>query len=114
MPKAYPIYDSGYAQALATIRDFLETQLPDLQVVGRNGMHKYSNQDHSMYTAMLAVQNIHGARHDLWRVNADPEYHEEMCKPADPREQTRVALAGTQPRVPRHVLTPKWGIRHDC
>jgi protoporphyrinogen oxidase len=114
MPKAYPVYDAGYAQALATIRDFLETQLPNLQVVGRNGMHKYNNQDHSMYTAMLAVQNIHGARHDLWRVNADPEYHEEVRKPTDPSEQTRLALAGTQPRVPRHVMTPKWGIRRDA
>jgi len=45
--------------------------------VGRNGMHKYNNQDHSMYTAMLTVENIHGADHDIWSVNVEEEYHEE-------------------------------------
>ena len=45
--------------------------------VGRNGMHKYNNQDHSMYTAMLTVENIHGAAHDIWAVNVEEEYHEE-------------------------------------
>ena len=46
--------------------------------VGRNGMHKYNNQDHSMYTAMLTVENIHGAHHDIWAVNVEEEYHEEQ------------------------------------
>ena len=45
--------------------------------VGRNGMHKYNNQDHSMYTAMLSVENIFGAHHDVWSVNVEDEYHEE-------------------------------------
>jgi hypothetical protein len=49
-----------------------------LSTVGRNGMHKYNNQDHSMYTAMLAVDNINGASNDLWAVNTDHEYHEEQ------------------------------------
>jgi hypothetical protein len=48
--------------------------------VGRNGMHKYNNQDHSMYTAMLSVENIFGARHDIWAVNVEEEYHEEIEK----------------------------------
>jgi protoporphyrinogen oxidase len=74
--KAYPVYDGGYQQALAAVREFLET-VPNLQLVGRNGMHRYNNQDHSMLTAILAVRNILGARHDLWSVNVDSEYHEE-------------------------------------
>jgi hypothetical protein len=57
-----------------------------LYPVGRNGMHRYNNQDHSMLTAMLAVENILGARHDLWSVNVDEDYHEEVrreTRPAD-------------------------------
>lgn len=77
MPKAYPIYDSAYAGNVASIRDHLDG-IPNLVTVGRNGMHKYNNQDHSMYTAMLAVENIDGASHDIWSVNTDYEYHEEQ------------------------------------
>ncbi len=60
------------------VREFLEDELPNLQLVGRNGMHKYNNQDHSMLTAMLAVENMKGASHDVWAVNTDFEYHEEQ------------------------------------
>lgn len=76
--KAYPVYDDRYAKHLETIRQDLETRFPTLHLVGRNGMHKYNNQDHSMMTAMLCVQNIlAGDRvYDLWRVNEDAEYHE--------------------------------------
>jgi protoporphyrinogen oxidase len=77
MPRAYPIYDAEYASAVATIRGYLEG-IPNLATVGRNGMHKYNNQDHSMYTAMLAVENLNGASHDVWSVNTDFEYHEEQ------------------------------------
>ena len=91
MPKAYPVYDADYVDHLRVIRRFLES-LGNLQVVGRNGMHKYNNQDHSMYTAMLAVRNILGGQYDLWRVNADQEYHEELTR-----------LESTQPRVPERV-----------
>lgn len=77
MPKAYPIYDSTYRQSLTTVRQFLQ-ELTNLQFVGRNGMHQYNNQDHSMLTAMLAVENILGASHDLWRVNEEQEYQETM------------------------------------
>jgi protoporphyrinogen oxidase len=93
MPKAYPVYDADYVEHLAVVREFVSS-LENLQVVGRNGMHKYNNQDHSMYTAMLAVKNILGGRYDLWRVNADQEYHEEGAR-----------LESTQPRVPERLAT---------
>lgn len=76
MPKAYPVYDEGYREALDTVRQWL-ARFENLQLVGRNGLHRYNNQDHSMLTAMLAVRNILGERHDLWEVNAEQEYHEE-------------------------------------
>ncbi len=100
MPKAYPIYDAQYREALDVIKEFL-SHVSNLQVVGRNGMHRYNNQDHSMLTAMLAVENILGAHHDLWAVNADQEYHEESsADETDLTAQARV-LAATQPFVPQ-------------
>jgi len=77
MPKAYPIYDEAYSEHVDTIRTHLDS-IHNLQTVGRNGMHKYNNQDHSMYTAMLAVENMSGRDHDIWGVNTDLEYHEEQ------------------------------------
>ena len=76
--KAYPVYDEKYAENVDAVRQALEARYPRLHVVGRNGMHKYNNQDHAMMTAMLTAQNIlHGeARYDVWRVNQDAEYHE--------------------------------------
>ena len=59
------------------LRRWLAEAAPNVYPVGRNGMHKYNNQDHSMLTAMLAVENIFGARHDLWAVNVEADYHEE-------------------------------------
>ena len=76
MLEAYPVYDSTYRENVETIRGFLDS-LENLQTVGRNGMHKYNNQDHSMFTAMLTVDNLRGAAHDVWAVNSDFEYHEE-------------------------------------
>jgi protoporphyrinogen oxidase len=76
MPKAYPAYDSKYQEMLKIIRRYLKG-INNLQLIGRNGLHRYNNQDHSMLTAMLAVENIHGANHDLWSVNEEKEYHEE-------------------------------------
>ncbi len=77
MPKAYPIYDGEYRGHLDRVREFIDP-IPNLHTVGRNGMHKYNNQDHSMLTAMMAVWNMQGARHDIWAVNTDFEYHEEQ------------------------------------
>ena len=76
MPKAYPIYDQEYHQHVETIRKWV-CQFANLQPVGRNGMHHYNNQDHSMMTAMLAARNIQGASFDCWKVNTEAEYHEE-------------------------------------
>ena len=77
-PKAYPVYDEDYRDNVATIRLDLEGSYPTLHLVGRNGMHKYNNQDHAMMTAMLCAQNIlaGGQVYDLWKVNQDAEYHE--------------------------------------
>ena len=76
--KAYPVYDDDYKQHLQTIRQALEARCPNLHLVGRNGMHKYNNQDHAMMTAMLAARNILAGerKYDLWAVNEDAEYHE--------------------------------------
>ncbi|MGC2182026.1 MAG: NAD(P)/FAD-dependent oxidoreductase [Terriglobales bacterium] len=77
MPKAYPIYDRDWEQHVATIRGYVEAHLSNLQLVGRNGMHRYNNQDHSMMTAMYAARNVMGAGYDLWKVNSEAEYQEE-------------------------------------
>jgi protoporphyrinogen oxidase len=76
--KAYPVYDDGYKANVETIRSELAEKYPTLHLVGRNGMHKYNNQDHAMMTAMLTVKNIvAGANiYDVWNVNEDAEYHE--------------------------------------
>jgi protoporphyrinogen oxidase len=76
--KAYPVYDDNYARHVETLRRELEERFPTLYLVGRNGMHKYNNQDHAMMTAMLCVENIvAGSKlYDLWQVNQDAEYHE--------------------------------------
>lgn len=76
-PKAYPVYDSEYREALDLIRGWL-ARFPNLQVVGRNGMHRYNNQDHSMLTAMLAIDNLLGGLNDLWSVNVERTYHEDI------------------------------------
>ena len=83
-PKAYPVYDEHYRQHVSKIKKYLQDQHPNLHVVGRNGMHKYNNQDHAMMTAMLTVRNIlAGERlYDVWSVNEDAEYHEEGEKDA--------------------------------
>jgi protoporphyrinogen oxidase len=77
VPKAYPMYDSGYEEAVAIIREYLQT-FENLQTCGRNGLHRYNNQDHSMWTAILATLNLlDGAKHDVWSVNTEAEYLEE-------------------------------------
>ena len=76
VPKAYPIYDADYAERVAIIRRWLDG-IENLQQVGRNGLHRYNNSDHSMLTAMRAVDNLlAGAHHDIWEVNAESVYHE--------------------------------------
>lgn len=77
--KAYPIYDREFSERLTLLRGYLAT-ITNLQTMGRNGLHRYNNQDHSMLTAFRAVENLTGAKHDLWAVNADDEYHEEFSQ----------------------------------
>jgi protoporphyrinogen oxidase len=76
--KAYPVYDETYTTNVSIIRDEIEENFPGLYLVGRNGMHKYNNQDHAMMTAMLTAKNIvlGQAVYDVWKVNQDAEYHE--------------------------------------
>jgi protoporphyrinogen oxidase len=76
-PNAYPVYTGNYKEHLRTIEEFFKS-FTNLQMVGRSGLHKYNNQDHSMLTALLAIENLYGAEHDIWAVNSDDEYHEEV------------------------------------
>jgi protoporphyrinogen oxidase len=99
MPKAYPVYDGGYEDALATVRRFL-ARVGNLQLVGRNGMHRYNNQDHSMLTAILAARNIAGARFDLWNLSVDKDYLE--SGPEIGTEEL-AALEQSQPLVPKTI-----------
>ena len=82
VPKAYPYYDTEYRRNVAHIVEHFAASVRGLHLIGRNGMHKYNNQDHSMYTAMLTVENLFGASHDVWSVNVEEEYHEEVAASA--------------------------------
>jgi len=75
-PKAYPVYDRTYQDQRRVIRDFLST-IDNLQTIGRNGVHRYNNMDHSMRTGLLAARNVLGAQHDVWEVNEEEAYLEE-------------------------------------
>jgi protoporphyrinogen oxidase len=102
VPKAYPIYDADYAERVETIRTWLDG-IENLQQVGRNGLHRYNNSDHSMLTAMRAVDNLlTGADHDIWQVNAESVYHEtevadEHPYRAAPETPEMQALAAKRP-----------------
>ncbi|MGH9083476.1 MAG: NAD(P)/FAD-dependent oxidoreductase [Acidimicrobiales bacterium] len=106
VPKAYPHYDFSYKDNVATIVKYLDAVAPNIHPVGRNGMHRYNNQDHSMYTAMLTVENIVGTgRHDVWDVNVEAEYHEEHADGSVP-EARPAPVGGTgrdAPVLPRPV-----------
>jgi protoporphyrinogen oxidase len=84
MPKAYPVYDAAYAANVESLRAWLEEHAANVHPVGRNGMHRYNNQDHSMYTAMLTVENLlDGTDHDIWAVNVEDDYLEERTVTGD-------------------------------
>jgi hypothetical protein len=92
MPKAYPVYDARYKDAIRTIRRGLRP-LKNLQTIGRNGQHRYNNQDHSMLTGFLAAENATmGSRHDVWNVNVDSAYHEEV-RSVEKRDSDRLVPA---------------------
>jgi protoporphyrinogen oxidase len=97
VPKSYPVYDSEYRDCLATIKSFI-AGLKNFQTIGRNGLHRYNNQDHAMLTGLFAVRNVVlGESNDLWNVNVDDEYHEEIKKPDPPAGvQKRVEIPLTQ------------------
>jgi hypothetical protein len=101
MPKAYPVYDQGYQENVAVVRRYLETFV-NLQTIGRNGLHRYNNQDHSMLTGIYAARNILGERNDVWSVNTEMEYHEEQRSPAGQTGE-RLVPARIAPAAP---LTP--------
>ncbi len=84
-PKAYPVYDDAYRDIVNAIRTEFAERYPTLHFAGRNGMHKYDNQDHAMMTAILTVENIlgHQPKYDVWSVNEDAEYHEEKATPGE-------------------------------
>ena len=104
VPKAYPVYDDKYQNALEQIRKFLQ-QVPNLQLIGRNGMHRYNNQDHSMLTGMLAARNILGQGHfDLWKVNADTDYHEDGFSLTEEEIQQ---MEASQPLTPSRLPVQK-------
>ncbi|HEY2437517.1 MAG TPA: FAD-dependent oxidoreductase, partial [Solirubrobacteraceae bacterium] len=95
--KAYPMYDAEYSERVTAIRGWLDG-IPNLIQVGRNGLHRYNNSDHSMLTAMRAVDNILlGAGHDIWAVNAESVYHEEDVKDEHPYVQAPETPAMEQP-----------------
>lgn len=77
VPKAYPVYDDDYQKAMPIIMPFLKS-LENLQTIGRNGLHRYNNMDHSILTGILAAKNIEGGQYDIWQVNTDDDYHEEV------------------------------------
>jgi protoporphyrinogen oxidase len=84
VPKAYPMYDAEYAERVTTIRGWLDT-VENLHQIGRNGLHRYNNSDHSSLTAIRTVENIcDGTNHDIWAVNAESAYHEEHEEPEQP------------------------------
>jgi protoporphyrinogen oxidase len=105
MPKAYPVYDDGFMEVVAATRAYVD-RFENVQLIGRNGTHKYNNQDHSMVMALLAVRNLFGAQHDLWALNADDEYQEEVREegPASSLNRDLRSLATTQPLVPTPIV----------
>ena len=95
--KAYPMYDVEYGERVASIRRWLEG-IPNMIQVGRNGLHRYNNSDHSMLTAIRAVENIlDGAAHDIWAVNAESVYHEEDVEDEHPYKRAPETKAMRSP-----------------
>jgi protoporphyrinogen oxidase len=92
VPLAYPMYDEDYAARVGTIRSWLDP-IRGLAQVGRNGLHRYNNSDHSMLSAMRAVDNLlHGEQHDIWAVNVESAYHEEQTDADTEQPYKRVPI----------------------
>ncbi len=101
MPKAYPVYDEFYKANVDVIRGWLDEAVPNVHPVGRNGMHRYNNADHSMLTALLTAKNILGAspKHDVWDVNVEDDYHEEQTA----LRSTPLGTGRDAPIIPRRA-----------
>ncbi len=96
------MYDSDYREYLAIVRDYVDG-LENFQTIGRNGLHRYNNQDHAMLTGMLAVRNlVLGQHNDLWSVNTEQEYHEEVTE--EKRIEARQAVEAVEAVLTRVVL----------
>jgi len=106
--KAYPVYNHGYEEHLATLRTFLGT-IRNLQTVGRNGMHRYNNMDHSMITGMLAAENVFGSTHDLWNVNEEEAYLEEKEAERTPKSSLEAVLPPVFCRMDKLALAVSVG-----
>jgi protoporphyrinogen oxidase len=108
-PKAYPVYDEHYKRNVDVIRAWLESAVPNVHPVGRNGMHRYNNADHSMLTAMLTAENVLAGRrvHDVWSVNVEEDYHEEQRTPLQPGADSSTRGTGRDaPVIPRGARRP--------
>jgi protoporphyrinogen oxidase len=105
-PKAYPIYDEHYRKNVDILRGWLDEHTPNVHPVGRNGMFRYNNQDHSMFTAMLTVENItSGTTHDVWEVNVEEDYHEEVsAKPQTDRPGGALGTGRDAPVIKRATI----------
>jgi protoporphyrinogen oxidase len=116
VPKSYPVYDTDYTNVLGSIKDFVNA-FANFQTIGRNGLHRYNNQDHAMMTGSLAVKNaVDGESHNLWDVNTDQEYHEEVTsdevevlEQIDP-ELMKSAVAATYAKLNRNAFGLSTGI----
>jgi protoporphyrinogen oxidase len=102
VPKAYPVYDQNYRDHLAVVRSWLEG-LVNLQLVGRNGQHRYNNQDHSMLAGVYAARNITGASHDVWAVNTEAAYHEDGAAHGT---GDRLVPSRIEPSIPLEAVDP--------
>ena len=100
MRKAYPVYDQHYQDSVATIRGYL-AHLSNLQTIGRNGLHRYNNQDHSMLTGIYAARNMTGGRYDVWSVNTEQEYLE------DGQAESSTASTAGDRAIPTRVVVPQ-------
>ena len=97
-PKAYPVYNEEYRDCVEQLQQYLQ-KIENLQTIGRNGMHRYNNMDHSMQTGILAARNLNGASHDLWTVNEEQEYLESGDAEIDVAEELPIAVAGSFARL---------------
>ncbi|MDX2044254.1 MAG: FAD-dependent oxidoreductase [Acidobacteriota bacterium] len=103
MKKAYPVYDHNYNDRVDIIRNYLET-LPNLQTIGRNGLHRYNNQDHSMLTGVYAARNVVGEKNDVWAVNTEQDYHEEVRSSETEKSSTSYTKTMGDRSVPMPIV----------